>query len=195
MAKYLITQSLLSSYLYIFNGYEEDKEHAYGEFLKTLNRETTETTPQMQRGIDFENEVLDYTLEKKAEYSETVEEIGDIVKGGQWQVRAYKDKTICGMNFLLYAKCDVVKAGVIYDIKRVSNYDVGKYFESPQHPMYFECIGDAVKFEYLISDGANLYIEKYTPQETTKIDVFIKNFIEFLKAEKLLDIYCEKWVA
>lgn len=60
MERYLITQSLLSSWAYIFtcwDGYEED---AKAEFVRTLNREESEPTDAMLDGIAFEN--LVYSL-------------------------------------------------------------------------------------------------------------------------------------
>ena len=60
---YLMTHSLLSSWLYAMKSspYEDltSERDAYGDFLKTLRREPTETTQAMQNGIDFENMVTD----------------------------------------------------------------------------------------------------------------------------------------
>jgi hypothetical protein len=193
MAKYLITQTLLSAFNYIFNCYDGAEHEAYDAFIKTLNREPSETNEAMQRGIDFENNVFEYTNGKAID-DPTVREIGDIVKGSQWQVKAYKDKTIAGIDFLLMAKCDCVKAGEIYDIKRVENYEVGKYKDSPQHSMYLEVI-PAFQFTYLISDGQNVYKETYRREDTQEIDGTIKQFINFLESENMLSIYFEKWGA
>ena len=55
MERYLMTQSLLSSWLYTFNAPEEYGEEAMNDFLSALNREKKETTEAMQNGIDFEN--------------------------------------------------------------------------------------------------------------------------------------------
>ena len=195
MQKYLLTQTLLGAYLYIFEAQEGYQEEAYKSFLDTLNRKVTPTNEVQQRGIDFENSVLEFTKQQEKKYSEDVIEIGKIVKGGQWQVKAYKDKTIGELTFLLYAKCDVVKCGTIYDIKRVSQYEVGKYQNSPQHLMYLECVPTAREFIYLISDGKDVYQERYTRQETMSIDEIIKDFINFLKDENLLNTYLEKWSA
>ncbi len=195
MKKYLLTQSLLGAYLYIFEAPEDYKNEAYNSFLDVLNRKKTSTTEAQQRGIDFEDEVLDFTKSQDRGYQPTAVEIGNIVKGGQWQVRAYKDKNISGLTFLLYAKCDVVKCGTIYDIKRVSQYEVGKYQNSPQHPMYLECIPNAREFIYLVSDGKDVYKERYIREEIQNIDSIIKDFLLFLKDENLLSTYLEKWGA
>ena len=53
--RYLITQTLLSSWNYLFSCREESKDDAYADFMDTLNRTPKLTTPEMQNGIDFEN--------------------------------------------------------------------------------------------------------------------------------------------
>lgn len=76
---YLITQSLISSWNYLFSCtgmYEHLYDSAYESFMQTLNRVPTETTPEMQNGIDFEN--LCYTLAttkplKQFDHGRTVE--------------------------------------------------------------------------------------------------------------------------
>lgn len=57
MERYLITQTLLSSWAYVFNCRDECAEDAMADFLRTLNREKTEATEAMLDGIAFENEV------------------------------------------------------------------------------------------------------------------------------------------
>ena len=53
--RYLMTQSLLSSWLYTFNCPDDYEEEAFNDFLSTLRREPHETNEAMQNGIDFEN--------------------------------------------------------------------------------------------------------------------------------------------
>ena len=57
MARYLITQSLLSSWSYVHNCWEGCEEDAMASFLATLRREPAEVTEAMQDGIEFENAV------------------------------------------------------------------------------------------------------------------------------------------
>jgi len=194
--RYLITQSLLSAFNYVYDCYEGSEQSAYDDFLRVLRREPTETTEAMQHGISFEDEVIEYAKCNRCPMhrQKDVREIGDIVRGGQFQVKGYKDKTIAGINFLLYAKCDIVKMGEIFDIKRSNTYEVGKYMESAQHPMYMECV-PAFKFTYLISDGKDVFKESYTREETPSVDIMIGHFIDFLRHNNLLDLYFEKWRA
>ena len=142
----LITATLLNSWKYLFNNQagEESQETLYNDFLKVLKREPTETTPAMALGNEFEKEC----------YEGKVEGISEIIKGGAFQLSASKIETIGNYNFLLYGRIDVLKNGIIYDIKRVGKYsDVQKYYTSVQHVMYLKLIPQAKEFKYLISDS------------------------------------------
>ena len=71
----------------------------------------------------------------------------------------------------------------------------GSYLSDPQHPMYFYLCPEAYEFRYLVSDGEDLYIERYTPEETRPISAFIAEFIDSITGMGLLDLYKEKWEA
>lgn len=217
--RYLITPSLYGSYLYYtatdFNQIysdaekaEEAEQRAYQDWLNCLNKVKTPTTDAQQKGINFEKAIQEITegverygclnpeqivdmpklnavdLISDDEY-ETAKTIADIVKGGMWQETLKKETD----NYLLYGRADVIKQDTIYDIKRVSSYDIGKYNKSIQHLLYMECAG-LDKFDYLISDGKSVYKETYTRDKETlpiligKIDLmvdFIKSTPEFSK--------------
>lgn len=195
--RYLITQSLLGSWLYQYKAF--DPEAAHEEFLKVLNRETTETTEAMQNGLDFENGIVRYCegaeLNQSHKWATGVKGIGDIVQGGYFQVPASKEKIIGGITYLLYGRMDVLKAGIIYDIKFSKSYECGKYITSPQHPMYFECCPEAYGFVYLVSNGSEVWREEYTSAETPVIDGTIIEFMQYLEAAGLDQVYFEKWKA
>ena len=63
MGRYLMTHSLLASWLYTMkeNPYEDmtTERDPMGEFMQTLRREPTPTTEAMQNGIKFEDMVTD----------------------------------------------------------------------------------------------------------------------------------------
>ena len=122
-----------------------------------------------------------------------VTEIADIVKDGQYQVKLSRDLTVDGIAFVCYGILDFLKAGVIYDTKFSKTYHVGKYLDSPQHPMYFYLCPEAYKFEYIISDGKWVYREQYTPDEVTPIESTIKHFMAFVETFGLVDTYCKNW--
>ena len=60
MDRYLITQSLLSSWGYLFDCWEGSEEDAMASFLQSLNREKSEPTQAMLDGTAFENLPADW---------------------------------------------------------------------------------------------------------------------------------------
>ena len=165
---FLITPSLLNSWANIWNCVDyvresekdeislEDKqslarEQAFCEFLDTLNRLPSEPNIYMQRGIDFEEECYK---------GNTV--ISPIIENGAYQISGKKVIKVDGINVLLYGRLDVLKGGIIYDIKRVTKYAPQKYLKSYQHPVYLELFPDAQKFVYLVYDDTEkLHTETY----------------------------------
>ena len=205
MARYLITHSLLASWL---NAIKEDpyedvtteRDH-YAEFLDALNRIQTPPTEAMQNGYDFEELVTsiatgaNYQTDREHRWYDAASKVADIVRGGQFQVKAKKPVAVNGTDFLLYGRLDVLKAGDIDDIKFTKNYERGKYFGSTQHPMYFELIPEARRFSYLISNGTDVWTETYTREETRSIYPVIGDFVDWLHDQGLFKIYAEKWEA
>ena len=194
MNRYLLTQSLLGSWLYIYNAFEGYEDKAYEDFLLTLRREPKEQTEAMLAGIDFEN-MVNASADGAEAKTDSVRIIADIVRGGQKQVALYNDKTINGIDYLLHGRLDYLKAGIIYDIKFSKNYEAGKYTENIQHPFYFELCPEAKQFEYLISNGEDVFSEKYFRSLTPEIDKTVIEFMQFLSECKLTEIYYEKWRA
>ena len=202
----LITQSLLSSWLYTFNCMEGYEEEAEADFLRTLRREPMEEpTEAIQNGIAFENSV--YALAANPQditvfpgWKAVAGRIADIIRGGQIQVKVQRDIVVDGETYLLYGMCDAVKAGTIYDVKYSSKgfgsaEMAGKYLESPQHPAYLYCLPEAWRFVYLCSDGEGLYTEEYTRARTPDISDFIRHFRNDIRLRGLEEIYLEKWRA
>ena len=204
MPRYLITQSLLSSWNYLHNCYDGCEEDAYNEFLDTLNRVPKETTPEMQNGIDFENEVYKTAAgilrTPHPKWEQGIQSVATVIKGAQTQVKAQRELTVAGIDLLVYGILDGLKAGSIFDVK-FSNKKfgsaelAGKYLDSPQHPTYFYIVPEAYEFTYLVSDGEDIYPERYTPKDTRPFPEIAKEFLESLEAMKLLDVYKEKWEA
>ena len=149
-----MTHSLLSSWLYAMsdNPYADmtTEDNSMEEFLKVLRREPTETTEAMQNGIDFEDMITSILnsgmCDVEDKWYDAALKAANRVRGGTLQFKAYKQITVNGMDFLLHGRLDVLKAGEIIDIKFSKGYDRGKYFDSTQHPMYFELVPEAVKF-------------------------------------------------
>lgn len=200
---YLITHSLLSSWLYAMksNPYEDlyTERDSYQDFLKSLRREPTETTEAMQKGIDFEDMVTDIVkgreIDPSDKWYEAATKVAGIVKGGFLQYKAKKPITVSGIPFLLYGRLDVLKAGQVIDIKFSGSYERGKFFDSTQHPTYLELIPEADSFMYLITNGTEVWTETYRRDETPSIVTIIESFVEFLRVNDLWEIYEQHWKA
>ena len=202
--RFLITQTLLSSWQYLFDCYEGCEEAAMEDFLKVLRREPTVQTPKMLDGIEFEAECYALADGKPftpvAGWENGVRAVARRIRGGQFQVRASRELELDGMTFLCYGILDCLKAGTISDIKKKSKSFgslelAGSYRESAQHPMYFYLVPEARLFRYLVSDGEELYTEDYRPGECRHIAVIIREFIASLSNMGLLETYKENWKA
>ena len=193
--KLLITQSLLSSWQYQYQAF--DPESAHEDFLRVLRREKSKPTQAILDGIQFENMVTacceGSPPPEGHKWGEAVRAIADRLQGSQFQVVAQRSAMVAGVPFLLYGRLDALKAGVIYDIKFSRSYQVGKYLDSPQHPMYFTLVPEAYKFEYVVFTGSDVCVESYDREDVPEIFPTIRNFINYLETSELDKIYCQKW--
>jgi hypothetical protein len=202
MTKYLITPSLLNSYQYYIQDEFKSPADSRADFLKTLSREKFEPNEAMQKGIDFENDIKakcdGYILldgEENPDYETVCGEITGIVKGGLWQQTCKKELQIGNQEFLLYGKMDVVKRDTIYDIKYTRNYELGKFLDSAQHLIYLYCTG-LPKFQYLISDGKDYWIEDYHNHINIENEIKskISDFLGYLENDKeAKELFKTKW--
>lgn len=202
MTRYLMTHFLLNSWMYSIkeNPYEDatTERDSYAEFLTTLRREPTPVSEAMQKGIDFEDMVTAYLRgERKLAHSwfSAVAKVATIVQGGLQQYKAKREITVQGIPLLLYGRLDFLKAGVIYDTKFSGSYDVGKYIDNTQHPMYFELVPEAKAFTYLVSNGEWVWPETYGREDTPSIVPVISDFFNWLRIQGLMNLYLEKWAA
>lgn len=198
----LITQSLLSSWGYMFNCWEDGQEQAKEDFMRSLNREPIPANEAMQAGIDFERAVYAEAAGQPhpdyPKWESGIRQVADIIRGGQVQVNLRRPITVDGTRFLIHGVLDVLKAGIIYDVKyKVKSFGsldlAGSYVDSPQHPAYFYLVPEAREFRYLVSDGTDLYIETYARQNTAYIGDLIAEFVTSIKAMGLYELYTEKW--
>lgn len=183
---YKITATLLNSWNYIYQAKPEYQQDAYDSFVKYLNRIKEPPNFFMKRGLEFEEDC----------YNGQVPIISEIVRDGAFQVYAEKDINVDGYAIRLLGYLDVLKEGIIYDIKRVNQYDLQKYFSSYQHHMYFELVPEATDFIYLIGAGSktiNVYTEQYTRKEKIDISQVIRKFFQYLDENDLTQVYIENW--
>lgn len=204
MDRFLITQSLLSAWAYVFDCYESETEEALASFVQALKREPEEQTATMLDGIAFENEV--YAAASGAprnphpKWESGIQKVANVIRGAQFQVKAKREIQVAGMSFLVYGIMDALKAGVISDVKYkdkgFGSLDLaGDYLDSAQHPAYFYIEPGAYLFQYLVSDGDDLYVEQYTREQTRHISDIIGEFIPSIKSMGLFDLYAERWKA
>ena len=199
--RYLITQSLLSSWSYAMkeNPYEDmtSEGDKYAEFMQVLRREPTPTNEAMQNGIDFENlvtKVLRGDADSGHKWYEAAADVAKRIKGAYLQVPAQIPVTVADIDFLIYGRLDALRAGTIFDTKFSTKYEAGKYFDSMQHPTYFEIVPGADTFVYIISNGTNVWTEPYYRETTRSILDEIESFVGWLNLCGHADLYKEKWV-
>lgn len=202
MERFLITHSLLSSWLYAIseNPYEDatTERDPMAEFLTVLRREPTPTSEAMQKGIDFEDlvtAILNGAGDQTNEWYYQANRIAGIIRGGILQYTAKTNVRIGDRDVLLYGRLDALKGGVIYDIKYTGHYEAGKYFDSTQHPMYLRLVPEAREFSYLISNGKDFWQETYRRDETADIDRIVADFYEWLNVQGLDELYRQHWKA
>lgn len=196
MSRYKITHSLLYSWAWATD--PEATPERWNEFLNDLKRIPSQDSQAKQDGRLFEDEVTRLAQGGKPnpdfQWAEQAAEFASVVKGAQPQVRMQAGIQVCGMDFMLVGVADYIKAGTIYDTKKVQRYEYGKYVASSQHPAYFRLCPEARRFVYLITDGRQTYRETYYPQETMPIETFVIALMQFLTDKpELMKIYKQKW--
>lgn len=208
MARYLITQTLLSSWQYVQDCAEGYEEEAMKSFLCTLRCEQEELSDEqrqnIQNGIDFEQAVYAEASGQMRpphdKWEHGIQAVADFLRGAQFQVRVQREIEVAGMTFLVYGILDALRAGTIFDVKfknkSFQSIDIyGSYLNSAQHPFYFYCVPEAREFVYLVSDGSDLYLERYTPEESRTAAEIIEDFITAMQTLNLLDTYKQFWAA
>jgi hypothetical protein len=185
---YKVTSTLLNSWAYIYQVDADKADDAYQSFLKTLQRIKEPPNFFMIRGLEFEKNC----------YSGVVPVISNTIRDGAFQVYAQKHYVVDGVNVTLLGVLDALKAGVIYDIKRVNQYDLQKYLSSYQHHIYLDLIDDADKFIYLVAAGSNdnyldFYQEEYTRADKIDVTQPISLFFQYLKDNGLWQTYLDNW--
>lgn len=190
--KFRLTQSLISAYEWTFK-----KEDGYEDFIAALNREKKQPTVAMLEGIRYENclnSVLDgVEIPEDHEWYRPVTEMAEELQGAQQQVTIFRDIEVDGVSFLIHGVLDYLRAGEIWDCKFSKNYHLNKYLDSPQTAFYMYLVPEARRFTYIVSDGKWVYRERYPREIVEPIEPYIKNFMQFLERQDLVDVYCEKW--
>ena len=198
---YRITATLLNSWQGIFDcddyvresendtmSYEDKleiaREKKFNEFVDLLNRKPVPDNEYMKKGREYEALV----------YEGGDKEFSPIVEDGVFQLTLTRKIQVEDLSITLYGVLDVLKGGRIMDIKRVGYYKYPKYKKSHQHPMYLYLYPNALDFTYLIYDDKNEHhYENYIKENCEDIVKVVENFISWLKAYDLLEVFKQKW--
>ena len=199
---YKLTKSLIEAWSYAYSCYESVAGEAYQDFLRTLRREGEEQTEEMLNGLAFENDVYALCDDPNAVVNEEWENgarlVADEFRGARLQVRLSRPMRCHGMDILVVGVLDGLKAGVIkdckYSNKSFGSADLqGKYLDCSQHSAYFYITPAAYRFDYVVSDGEDKYIESYTRQNTRPFEDIADEFFRSLEDTGLLEEYKAHW--
>ena len=190
--KFRLTKTLLDSWIYSFK-----RDTGYEDFIKTLNREKIQPNKKMLLGQQFENCVNGVLngnyISPNHEWYDGIMLMAEHVQGSQQQVVLFRDIKVDGINFMMHGVLDYLRAGIVFDCKFTKNYTLNHYLNSTQHPVYMYLVPEARQFEYCISDGKYLYIEKYPREIIPDLEPIIKYFMAYLDRHNLVDTYVEHW--
>ena len=192
--KFRLTQSLMSAFEWSFK-----TEDGYDDFIRALNRQPKQPTTSMLLGTQYENilnSVLDgQELPEDHEWFKPIMEMAAELDGAQQQVVLFRDIKVDGVNFLIHGVLDYLKAGHVFDCKFSQRYHLNKYawWNTPQTSFYLYLVPEAMDMTYIISDGKEVFRERYPRDIVEPIEPRIKNFMRFLEKQNLIDTYTEKW--
>lgn len=170
--KSLITSSLLDSFDWLETCPKSWQKKAVDDFIKMLRREKRPTSPECQRGIEFEDLVCrsgltdnDFVIyitnmyekkglrdEKLDKAVETTYEIYERCASGDQQRKVMKDIAVDGKEYHLFGYADIVLLNAVYDIKTTMHFKGDEaYLKRSQHRIYSICTG-IEDFDYLVAD-------------------------------------------
>ena len=190
--RFRLTKTLLDAWYWSYR-----LDDGWDTFMKVLNREPIQPSVKMLQGTQFENclnNVLDGNpISEDYEWYGVITQLADYLDGSQQQVVLTRGITVDGVDFLVHGVLDYLRAGVIYDLKFTKNYHLNKYLHSSQHPFYMYLVPEARRFEYCVSNGTDVFFEKYPRYIIPEAEDIIRDFMKFLDKQNLVDTYCDKW--
>lgn len=221
--KYLITSSLLDSFDWLQNCPKSWQKKAIADFVAMIRREKRPTSPECQRGIDFENLVCKHYNLSESEYIEFLKSyykdlsgknlnnairstlaIRKTCEGGKQQEKVMKDIVIDGADYHLFGYADIILPNWIIDIKTTSHFKGNEaYLRRSQHRIYSLCT-EKESFIYLVADyeGSSYPKEYYDVYARTNFDEDlevisnrIKNLMKFIDLSGLRKDYEEIFTA
>jgi len=169
----------------------EDTERstiARDELLARIRGEKKPPNEAMQRGIDFENNVVlamngKYAPGKIDKYAECVLEVAGIVEGSIYQ--KHVEAEIDGI--IIHGYTDFLRRNWIRDCKTTKKYEIGKYQKSNQHLAYLYCLRELGinNFMYVVTNFRQIFTEIYFWQSSFRDDLKsnIIQFFDYLESD------------
>lgn len=186
---YKVSASLINSYLNMKNEkYNDSKE----SFINQLKRIPLKINYVLKRGNAFEKAVTTYRNEPFYSIVTKCDKQFFVQKEIPMENEDFDLKLVGYIDFISKDR------KIIYDTKRVNNWDDAKYDNSVQHNFYLWAVPESEQFYYLVGVGTDWVSDKYfevkygkpLPEnlENKCLDV-INEFITYLKNNDLLEIY------
>ena len=197
---FLVTASLLNSWEWYLNSWDDGEDAALADLVKTLKREPIEDNQAMREGRAFEDAVTDYCTNgvepSNDSYGDCVREVAEYVRGKIFQYKASKLVTVDGVDFLLYGRMDAFGGPWIDDIKYGHSYEAGKYYDNPQLKMYLELEPGPIGMRFIYSDGSGVYLDEYRRESVRSIVPTVREFWDWLNGfPEYLETYKREWVS
>lgn len=190
-----VSPSLINSLTYALTCDDDKREAAMQSFMAALRREPRPTTAAQKSGMEFERQVNEYVLTGDNELpADSIARIfGQRLRGASLQVTCTKTIRAGGDDYYLKGVLDALRAGIISDIKYTTSYEYGKFADSAQHPAYMELVPEAMRFDYLVTDGKYAYLEQYRRGDFAPIHDHVAEFRRTLRGLGIDDIYIKHW--
>lgn len=211
----LVTPSILDSYTWLTTCPASWKEKAEAEFSNSLNRIYTDLSPEIRRGMDFEDKICrDVYISRELfieKHGKMLSEFYAMCKGGAQQAVLKTTIKVDDQDYLLYGKADILfmpmgaTAGHILDIKTTGKFKGPQYYTGrAQHLLYIVASG-IERFTYLVAVGKDVEGKAWEVDSVLPIDAStnyeealvrlqskIRDFVAFLqKRPELLTAYVE----
>jgi hypothetical protein len=201
MHNFYITPTLIDSFLYLKDGgYPENKVK---ELFDKINKVKTVQDDSAKRGVAFESCVnLTLTGNPTNQFND-LEFDGDLVNKVVSKLVAYtgiqvwieKIVSFSHGSFKVGGFADFTLDKKIIDLKTTLHYKLGKYQDYSQHKAFGLMLPENERFDYLITDFENVYLEPYMNKKSLH-EEFISNvelFWDYCQENKHLIIDTKIW--
>ena len=208
-----ITPSLLNSFTYFMAlpedykprdlSMEEYQEKARKDFLDTLTGAERTMHQNVQKGIQFEEDVrnriltgVPYENKRRAAYSETVNAVADLLGPFTIWNKYFQHRIKVGKReVMLSGEVDAISGDTMWDLKLTGSYALGKFVPTWQHIIYPICMRSDLykptKFSYVITNpsGSSWWREDYFYHEgfNRHLEDGITGFLSWLKNDPELE--------